>query len=89
MKKFISIFIVLMISMLMSQVQAQGCDADDPNDSIAPAKIKIFGLYNLNIITPYLIRQKVPLNSEGQELVLGDVYLRISPITLCWRPVLL
>ena len=43
MKKFISIFIVLMISMLMSQVQAQGCDADDPNDSIAPAKIKIFG----------------------------------------------
>ena len=56
MKKFISIFIVLMISMLMSQVQAQGCDAEDPNDSIAPAKIKIFGFiqpeYNYTLSDP-------------------------------------
>ncbi len=56
MKKFISIFIVLTISMLMSQVQAQGCDAEDPNDSIAPAKIKIFGFiqpeYNYTLSDP-------------------------------------
>lgn len=45
MKNFIAIFIVLMISMLSSQVQAQGCDAEDPNDSIAPAKIKLFGFF--------------------------------------------
>ena len=45
-----------MISMLMSQVQAQGCDAEDPNDSIAPAKIKIFGFiqpeYNYTLSDP-------------------------------------
>ena len=56
MKKFISIFFVMMISMLISQVQAQGCDAEDPNDSIAPAKIKIFGFmqpeYNYTFSDP-------------------------------------
>ena len=56
MKNIISIFIVLMISMLMSQVQAQGCDAEDPNDSIAPAKIKVFGFmqpeYNYTLSDP-------------------------------------
>jgi len=42
--------------MLMSQVQAQGCDAEEPNDSIAPAKIKIFGFiqpeYNYTFSDP-------------------------------------
>jgi len=42
--------------MLMSQVQAQGCDVEDPNDSIAPAKIKIFGFiqpeYNYTLSDP-------------------------------------
>jgi hypothetical protein len=56
MKNIISIFIVLMISMLMSQVQAQGCDAEEPNDSIAPAKIKLFGFvqpeYNYTFSDP-------------------------------------
>lgn len=45
-----------MMSMVMSQVQAQGCDAEDPNDSIAPAKIKIFGFmqpeYNYTFSDP-------------------------------------
>lgn len=56
MKNIISIVIVLMMSMVMSQVQAQGCDAEDPNDSIAPAKIKIFGFmqpeYNYTLSDP-------------------------------------
>jgi len=56
MKNIISIFIVLMISMLMSQVHAQGCDAEDPTDSIAPAKIKVFGFiqpeYNYTLSDP-------------------------------------
>ncbi len=56
MKNIISIFIVLMISMLTYQVQAQGCDAEDPNDSIAPAKIKVFGFiqpeYNYTLSDP-------------------------------------
>ncbi len=67
MKKFISIFIVMMISMLMSQVQAQGCDAEDPNDSIAPAKIKLFGFVQPEYNYTFLIRQKAPSNSEGPE----------------------
>lgn len=45
-----------MISMLMSQVHAQGCDAEDPTDSIAPAKIKVFGFiqpeYNYTLSDP-------------------------------------
>jgi hypothetical protein len=56
MKNIISILIVLMISMLISQVHAQGCDAEDPNDSIAPAKIKVFGFiqpeYNYTFSDP-------------------------------------
>jgi len=44
------------MSMIMSQVQAQGCDAEDPNDSIAPAKIKLFGFmqpeYNYTLSDP-------------------------------------
>ena len=56
MKNIISIVIVLMISMLTYQMQAQGCDAEDPNDSIAPAKIKLFGFmqpeYNYTLSDP-------------------------------------
>lgn len=56
MKNIISISIVLMISMFISQIQAQGCDAEDPTDSIAPAKIKLFGFiqpeYNYTFSDP-------------------------------------
>ena len=45
MKNIISIFIVLVLVMLSTQVQAQGCDAEDPNDTIAPPKIKLFGFH--------------------------------------------
>ena len=45
-----------MISMFTYQVQAQGCDAEEPNDSIAPAKIKVFGFiqpeYNYTLSDP-------------------------------------
>lgn len=56
MKNFITIVIVLMISMLTTQLQAQGCDVEDPNDTIAPAKIKLFGFmqpeYNYTLSDP-------------------------------------
>ena len=56
MKNSISIFIVLIISMLNSQLLAQGCDAEDPNDTIAPPKIKVFGFlqpeYNYTFSDP-------------------------------------
>ena len=56
MKNIISIFIVLVLVMLSSQVQAQGCDAEDPNDTIAPPKIKLFGFiqpeYNYTFSDP-------------------------------------
>ena len=87
MKNIISIVIVLMISMLTYQMQAQGCDAEDPNDSIAPAKIKLFGLCSLSITIPYPTQQKALLNSEGHELVSGDVFLKTGPIILCLKQV--
>ena len=37
------ILFLLLMTVFTSQIQAQGCDVDDPNDTIAPPKVKIFG----------------------------------------------
>ena len=43
MKNLISGLLILSLALLSLPMQAQGCDADDPNDSIAPVKVKVFG----------------------------------------------
>lgn len=43
MKNFILLFIIVVITLQTGQLNAQGCEVDDPADTIAPPKIKIFG----------------------------------------------
>ena len=50
------ILFLLFIAAFTSQVQAQGCDVDDPNDTIPAPKVKIFGYiqpeYNYTLSDP-------------------------------------